>query len=166
MFDMSQGACRDEKDPDVFFPNEDDVYDAKTLRYAKFVCMGCPIKLECRDEGNRLNAVGVWGGLTEKERRRTRATVVPDQRVLELMRAANAERSRKAAESDMHIYKEALKSSKETIPADVYLLLEARVSNPGLSLSQLGRLVGMSKDAASGKLRRLKNAIVSEKNLT
>lgn len=164
-FDMTQAACLDEKDPDVFFPNENNVYEAKTLRYAKFVCMGCPIKLECREEGNRLDAVGVWGGMTEKERRRTRASVAPNPRVLELMRVANAERSRKAAESDMHIYKEALKSSRETIPADVYLLLEARVNNPGLSLSQLGKLVGMSKDAASGKLRRLKDAMVSNKNL-
>ncbi len=166
---MAQGACLDEKDPDVFFPNEDNVYEAKTLRYAKFVCMGCPIRLECQDEGNRLDAVGVWGGLTEKERRRASSTpsvVIRDKKVMAAFRVANAERSKLAAELDMHLYKEALESRGKSLPADVYRLLEARISNPEISLSQLGRVVGMSKDAASGKLRRVKTVMLSKKDLT
>jgi hypothetical protein len=166
MFDMTQGACLDEKDPDVFFPNENNIYEEKALKRAKFVCVGCPIKLECRNEGDRLDAVGVWGGLTERERSRTSrggGAVVPDKRTLALLRAANAERSRKAAEVDMHLYRKALESQGESLPVDVYRLLEARVNHPDLSLSQLARLIGVSKDTASGKLRRVKNAVVSGK---
>jgi hypothetical protein len=168
MFDMTRGACLDEKDPDVFFSNENNVYEPKKLRYAKFVCMGCPIKMECRDEGDRIDAVGVWGGLTEKERRRASSTpsaVMRDKKVMAAFRIANSERSKLAAELDMHLYKEALETRGEKLPVDVYKLLEARISNPNLSLSQLGKVVGMSKDAASGKLRRVKTAIVSGKDL-
>jgi WhiB family transcriptional regulator, redox-sensing transcriptional regulator len=52
--------------PDLFYPEN------QTLaREAKEVCDGCPVRVECLEyaieKGERF---GVWGGLTERERRR------------------------------------------------------------------------------------------------
>lgn len=57
-------ACRD-TDPDGLF-----VRGAEQNR-AKLVCMGCPVRTECLAEAldNRVE-FGVWGGMTERERRR------------------------------------------------------------------------------------------------
>ncbi len=56
-------ACRD-TDPDVLF-----VRGAEQHR-AKLVCMSCPVRTECLAEAldNRIT-FGVWGGMTERERR-------------------------------------------------------------------------------------------------
>ena len=40
-----------------------------------------------------------------------------------------------------------------------------RINNPTLSLTQLGDMLGIRKDAVSGRLRRTKDAILSEKEL-
>jgi hypothetical protein len=168
MFDMSQAICQKEKDINVFFPGEDDVYDPEVLKYAKSVCMQCPIKMECRQEGIRLDAVGVWGGLTEKERRRvSKGTdkVKLSGEALKIFKAINAERSLLAATADIPLYKKALSLYGEGMPDDFRRVLEARIKNPTLSLTKLGDMLGMRKDAVSGKLRRTKVAIVSEKQL-
>ena len=56
-------SCRDE-DPDELF-----VRGAEQRR-AKGVCMSCPVRTECLAEAldKRIN-FGVWGGMTERERR-------------------------------------------------------------------------------------------------
>jgi WhiB family transcriptional regulator, redox-sensing transcriptional regulator len=56
-------ACRD-ADPDELF-----VTGAAQNR-AKAVCMGCPVRTECLSDAldNRVE-FGVWGGMTERERR-------------------------------------------------------------------------------------------------
>ncbi|SFW58603.1 WhiB family transcriptional regulator [Amycolatopsis australiensis] len=56
-------SCRD-ADPDGLF-----VRGAEQNR-AKAVCMGCPVRTECLAEAldGRIN-FGVWGGMTERERR-------------------------------------------------------------------------------------------------
>lgn len=55
--------CRD-TDPDELF-----VRGADQNR-AKLVCMGCPVRTECLAEAldNRIG-FGIWGGMTERERR-------------------------------------------------------------------------------------------------
>jgi WhiB family redox-sensing transcriptional regulator len=55
--------CRD-ADPDELF-----VRGAEQNR-AKVVCMGCPVRTECLAEAldNRID-FGIWGGMTERERR-------------------------------------------------------------------------------------------------
>lgn len=68
MMDMSwrqRGACRG-LDPDVFYPVSDD--DAGE---AKSICATCSVREPCLEYAlaNR-EADGVWGGATEKERRR------------------------------------------------------------------------------------------------
>jgi WhiB family transcriptional regulator, redox-sensing transcriptional regulator len=58
-----RAACRDEA-PDTVF-----VSGAAQHR-AKSVCRGCPVRTECLADAldNRVE-FGVWGGLTERERR-------------------------------------------------------------------------------------------------
>ncbi len=63
---------------------------------ARSVCVGCPVRTECLAEAldNRLEW-GVWGGLTERERRavlRRRPNVRSWRRVLQAARAAADER--------------------------------------------------------------------------
>ena len=60
---VSQSACRN-ADPDELF-----VTGAAQNR-AKAVCMGCPVRTECLSDAldNRVE-FGVWGGMTERERR-------------------------------------------------------------------------------------------------
>jgi WhiB family redox-sensing transcriptional regulator len=57
------GACADQ-DPDDLF-----VTGAAQNR-AKAVCLGCPVRTECLSDAldNQVE-FGVWGGMTERERR-------------------------------------------------------------------------------------------------
>lgn len=59
-----RGACAN-LDPDEFF-----VQGAEQHR-VKAACAGCPVRLECLADAldNRME-FGVWGGMTERERRR------------------------------------------------------------------------------------------------
>ncbi len=59
----SHGACRD-ADPDGLF-----VRGAEQRR-AKIVCAPCPVRAQCLAEAlDRRIEFGVWGGMTERERR-------------------------------------------------------------------------------------------------
>jgi WhiB family redox-sensing transcriptional regulator len=59
------GTCRG-VDPDLFFPGpEGDVGEATKI------CSGCPVQTECADWAlNMQLTYGIWGGLTERDRRR------------------------------------------------------------------------------------------------
>ncbi len=59
-------ACRG-IDPDVFYPlDEDDDGEA-----AKEVCTACPVRQACLEHAlSHRERDGVWGGATERERRR------------------------------------------------------------------------------------------------
>jgi len=60
-----QGACKG-LDASVFYPDDDD--DASV---AKAVCDGCPVKIACLEHALAVREkVGVWGGTTERDRRR------------------------------------------------------------------------------------------------
>jgi WhiB family redox-sensing transcriptional regulator len=58
-----QAACRD-SDPDELF------VQGAAQNVAKRRCMGCPVRMECLSDAldNRVE-FGVWGGMTERERR-------------------------------------------------------------------------------------------------
>ncbi len=60
-----RAGCRG-VDPDVFYPSTDEEADA-----AKAICAQCPVLQPCLEWAlaNRERD-GVWGGATEKERRR------------------------------------------------------------------------------------------------
>ena len=79
----ARAACRN-TDPDALF-----VQGAAQNR-AKAICMGCPVRTECLADAldNRIE-FGVWGGMTERERRalhRRRAHVTSWRGLLETAR--------------------------------------------------------------------------------
>jgi WhiB family redox-sensing transcriptional regulator len=83
----ARSACRT-SDPDDLF-----VSGAAQNR-AKAVCMGCPVRTECLSDAldNRVE-FGVWGGMTERERRallRRRPDVGSWRQLLDSARAAHA----------------------------------------------------------------------------
>ena len=61
---MNQGNCRNYP-PATFFPS-----DGVGVDRARKICNGCPVKMECLADAldNRIE-FGVWGGMTERERR-------------------------------------------------------------------------------------------------
>lgn len=62
---MSHGLCA-QTDPESFFPEK-----GGSVREAKKTCLSCDVRTECLayalEHGERF---GVWGGLTERERRK------------------------------------------------------------------------------------------------
>ena len=62
---MGRGNCRDEP-PSVFFPS-----DGVGVEVARKLCATCPVKEPCLEYAlrNRIDH-GVWGGTSERERRR------------------------------------------------------------------------------------------------
>ena len=60
-----RAACRG-VDPDIFYPvTDEDAEDAKAI------CRACPVEHACREWAlNSREKDGVWGGATERERRR------------------------------------------------------------------------------------------------
>jgi WhiB family redox-sensing transcriptional regulator len=59
----SQGACT-ASDPDALF------VQGKAQRTAKLICKACPVVAEClADALDNRTEFGVWGGMTERERR-------------------------------------------------------------------------------------------------
>ena len=66
----TRAACRD-ADPELFFP-EDHPLSARTrVKAAKLICRSCPVSATCLNwalaDGQEA---GIWGGLTEYERRK------------------------------------------------------------------------------------------------
>jgi WhiB family redox-sensing transcriptional regulator len=63
----SKAACKGLA-PDIFYPSSDDDSDAEP---AKVVCGACPVREACLEHALMVREKdGVWGGATERERRR------------------------------------------------------------------------------------------------
>lgn len=61
----TDAACQG-LDPDIFYPADDD-----EAEMAKAVCATCPVQAPCLEHALGLREKeGVWGGCTERERRR------------------------------------------------------------------------------------------------
>ncbi len=62
---MNEGLCRG-REPSVFFPS-----DGVGVEHARRICAECPVQTECLEYalGYRIEH-GVWGGASERERRR------------------------------------------------------------------------------------------------
>ena len=68
---MADGLCA-QVDPELFFPEKGD-----QAREAKRLCAGCDVRAECLAHAlAHREAHGVWGGCSERERRRMRRPVV------------------------------------------------------------------------------------------
>ncbi|MFO0881935.1 MAG: WhiB family transcriptional regulator [Candidatus Saccharimonadales bacterium] len=57
--------CR-ETDPEIFFPEK-----GGSTREAKRVCANCDVRIQCLEHAlSQDERFGIWGGLSERERRR------------------------------------------------------------------------------------------------
>jgi WhiB family redox-sensing transcriptional regulator len=95
LHDWTAEAACNTADPDELF-----VTGAAQNR-AKAICMGCPVRTEClADALDNRAEFGVWGGMTERERRallRRRPEVTSWQRLFAEARTAAAATARIAA---------------------------------------------------------------------
>lgn len=65
-------------DPDLFFPER-----GASTREAKEVCRGCEVRQQCLDYAlENGEKFGIWGGLSERERRRLRRQRAQATRVI------------------------------------------------------------------------------------
>lgn len=64
--DWIDNALCAQTDPEAFFPER-----GKVPAEAKRICQSCPVRADCLDYALRTGQrFGVWGGLSERERRR------------------------------------------------------------------------------------------------
>jgi WhiB family redox-sensing transcriptional regulator len=67
---QEQALCA-ETDPEAFFPEK-----GGSTREAKKICTGCEVRAECLEYAlTNDERFGIWGGLSERERRRLRRRV-------------------------------------------------------------------------------------------
>jgi WhiB family redox-sensing transcriptional regulator len=72
------GASCPSVDTDMFFPEK-----GGTTRPAKLVCGGCEVRAECLQYAlTHQERFGVWGGLSERERRRLSGPGIPQRRIV------------------------------------------------------------------------------------
>jgi WhiB family redox-sensing transcriptional regulator len=64
---MKDAACKDHPYPDAFFP----VGPGAHAGPVRIFCGNCPVREQCLDYGLMEN-YGIWGGTSERERRRIR----------------------------------------------------------------------------------------------
>jgi WhiB family redox-sensing transcriptional regulator len=68
-----RAACRDSPDPDLFFPVGNTGPALEQIEAAKRICRICQVREECLDWAlTTKQESGVWGGLSEDERRALR----------------------------------------------------------------------------------------------
>lgn len=64
---MVQARCLD-ADPEAFFPRK-----GGSTKEAKRICAACPVREECLEFSvENEERFGIWGGMSERERRRLR----------------------------------------------------------------------------------------------
>jgi len=71
---LQSAACTD-ADPDLFFPVSTVGRSRRQIAGAQAVCRRCPVLESCRTwalANPQLAEFGVWGGMTERERRTAR----------------------------------------------------------------------------------------------
>jgi WhiB family redox-sensing transcriptional regulator len=69
--DWQERALCAQTDPEAFFPEK-----GGSTREAKRICSGCEVRAECLEYALANDErFGIWGGLSERERRRLRRSV-------------------------------------------------------------------------------------------
>ena len=70
--DWRDRAVCAQTDPEAFFPEK-----GGSTREAKKMCLGCPVRSECLEYALANDErFGIWGGLSERERRRLKRGIV------------------------------------------------------------------------------------------
>jgi Transcription factor WhiB len=82
------GVCR-QVDPELWFPDK-----GQSARVATRICAACPVRAECLAYAlERDERFGVWGGLSERERRKLAPSRAPKSRAPHRTHPAAASRS-------------------------------------------------------------------------
>lgn len=68
----SKAACK-KTGPTIFYPEHGAPGLQQTIRQAKAICALCEVQQQCLDYALRNEAMGIWGGKTDKERRQIRS---------------------------------------------------------------------------------------------
>ena len=70
--EWAERALCAQTDPEAFFPEK-----GGSTREAKKVCLGCDVRCECLEYALANDErFGIWGGLSERERRRLKKSAV------------------------------------------------------------------------------------------
>jgi WhiB family transcriptional regulator, redox-sensing transcriptional regulator len=70
--DWQENALCAQTDPEAFFPEK-----GGSTREAKRICSGCDVRAECLEYALAHDErFGIWGGLSERERRRLRRAAI------------------------------------------------------------------------------------------
>lgn len=70
--DWQERALCAQTDPEAFFPEK-----GGSTREAKRICAGCDVRAECLEYALAFDErFGIWGGLSERERRKLKRGVV------------------------------------------------------------------------------------------
>lgn len=91
--DWTKKALCPQTDPEAFYPEK-----GGSTREAKKICHGCEVRLECLDWALANDErFGIWGGMSERERRRLKYGVDGSKRRAQ-QRAAQDEAAQQAAQ--------------------------------------------------------------------
>lgn len=71
---MNDAACRG-MDSELFFPGR-----GEATADVKAICGACPVRVECQDYAIGTEQFGIWGGLSERERKRIRTRLWRERR--------------------------------------------------------------------------------------
>jgi WhiB family transcriptional regulator, redox-sensing transcriptional regulator len=83
-----EAACRN-AEPELFFPVSATSASAPAIRRAKAICATCPVSTQCLTYAlTHRQEQGIWGGLTDEERRSVRAETAKLDRRRSSARAA------------------------------------------------------------------------------
>jgi WhiB family redox-sensing transcriptional regulator len=131
------GACT-QADPELFFNPYDERGADRTRRdaLAVAVCRTCPVMQRCREE-NLHEQFGVWGGLTEEDRKAIRKGRAIPAAHLQVVPVATPRLATKGQGLD---------------PGPVAAHL-ARLVEAGVTATTIARFAGMSPDAVRAILR-------------
>jgi hypothetical protein len=163
------GGVPCETNPDVFFP---EVGDFSMIREAKVLCRSCPVINLCGEYAIRFNMTdGIWGGFTPAERKRVRVRASAGEPLVQpkVVRSfvpydglvphnvSNKQRALLAGQDAVELLPVALQVVGDRVPADTRQVVEIRLSNPSLTLKEVGLLCTppVSKHVVAGRIRRL-----------
>lgn len=77
-----RASCREIPDPDVFFPIGTTGPALDQIEQAKAICQPCPVRKDCLEWALTTHQEsGVWGGLSEDERKRGQRASPPFSRI-------------------------------------------------------------------------------------
>lgn len=161
------------KDPELFFSDDEENYNAELVNRAKIICAQCPLITECLAQAIEEELDGIWGGTTTFERRvaedRKRKNYIPKPKVIseanEIARnEANKKKSLETALRDKPIFERALSMGIGYLDDITHQLIEYRVKHLDKSLDELSEMFDppLSRDVVSGRLRRVKKKVIED----